>query len=198
MSYPTIAQSFSLADHWQEILIVAVVLLLILLFVQRAVRNRSLKVRRASTSAYYDPDVANYGSGPGGFAGAPSARNADGTSLAPTFAASNPTRGGGGTPSPPVSRAPAAPTASMPAPAPVQAPAPSPASFGPPPSGPMVGGPPPPQSSGGASVATLPPPTPTAPAGAPPEGWLPDPSGAPDTVRYWNGSAWTEHTAQRS
>ena len=35
------------------------------------------------------------------------------------------------------------------------------------------------------------------PAGTPP-GWLPDPSGAPDTLRYWDGNAWTPHFAQRA
>jgi uncharacterized protein len=29
----------------------------------------------------------------------------------------------------------------------------------------------------------------------PSAGWYPDPSGAPATNRYWNGSAWTEHTS---
>lgn len=28
----------------------------------------------------------------------------------------------------------------------------------------------------------------------PPQGWYPDPSGAPGTYRFWNGAAWTEHT----
>jgi len=39
-------------------------------------------------------------------------------------------------------------------------------------------------------------PPPAAPAAAP--GWLPAPGGAPDVVRYWDGSAWTEHTARRA
>lgn len=29
-------------------------------------------------------------------------------------------------------------------------------------------------------------------------GWLPDPTGVPDTLRYWDGGAWTTHVAQRS
>jgi hypothetical protein len=39
--------------------------------------------------------------------------------------------------------------------------------------------------------------TPSPPAGTP-AGWLPDPGGAPDTLRYWDGNAWTQHFAQRS
>jgi cytoskeletal protein RodZ len=38
---------------------------------------------------------------------------------------------------------------------------------------------------------------PSPPADTPP-GWLPDPGGAPDTLRYWDGNAWTQHFAQRS
>jgi len=36
-----------------------------------------------------------------------------------------------------------------------------------------------------------------APEGTAP-GWLPDPSGAADTLRYWDGTAWTQHLARRS
>jgi hypothetical protein len=30
-----------------------------------------------------------------------------------------------------------------------------------------------------------------------PAGWYVDPSGLPHTLRYWNGSEWTKHTARR-
>jgi Mrp family chromosome partitioning ATPase/capsular polysaccharide biosynthesis protein len=30
-----------------------------------------------------------------------------------------------------------------------------------------------------------------------PPGWLPDPFGSPDTLRYWDGQAWTDHFATR-
>jgi len=38
---------------------------------------------------------------------------------------------------------------------------------------------------------------PVGPLPGTPAGWLPDPSGAPDTLRYWDGNAWTQHVAQR-
>jgi hypothetical protein len=43
------------------------------------------------------------------------------------------------------------------------------------------------------SLESLPPPDPGTEAG-----WLTDPSGAADTLRYWDGNAWTAHVAQRS
>jgi|GEM_PF-1553589 len=39
---------------------------------------------------------------------------------------------------------------------------------------------------------------PGTPAPGTPAGWLPDPAGTPDTLRYWDGNAWTPHFAQRS
>jgi hypothetical protein len=50
-------------------------------------------------------------------------------------------------------------------------------------------------------AAPPPPPQPVAPAGpvpGTPAGWLPDPAGAPNTLRYWDGNAWTQHVAARS
>jgi uncharacterized protein DUF2510 len=47
-----------------------------------------------------------------------------------------------------------------------------------------------------------PPPVSTAPPTIPPPGtpasWLPDPGGAPDTLRYWDGMSWTQHVAKRN
>jgi hypothetical protein len=51
-----------------------------------------------------------------------------------------------------------------------------------------------------AMAAPAPPPAPAAPAGpvpGTPAGWLPDPSGAPNTLRYWDGNAWTQHVATK-
>lgn len=63
---------------------------------------------------------------------------------------------------------------SFPAPAPVPAATPAPYSVDPAP----------------AAAAPAPPGTPA--------GWLPDPGGSPDTLRYWDGNAWTEHLAHRN
>ena len=30
----------------------------------------------------------------------------------------------------------------------------------------------------------------------PPEGWYPDPTGQPNTIRWWNGKQWTNRTQQ--
>jgi len=57
---------------------------------------------------------------------------------------------------------------------------------------------------GGAAAPAPPPPPPPAPAqpAMPPPGspasWLPDPAGAPDTLRYWDGMSWTQHVAKRN
>ncbi|MGH9044839.1 MAG: DUF2510 domain-containing protein [Acidimicrobiales bacterium] len=59
-------------------------------------------------------------------------------------------------------------------------------------------------SFGQPQPAPAPPPPPPAPAASPtpppgtPAGWLPDPSGAPDTLRYWDGAGWTQHVARRN
>ena len=49
-----------------------------------------------------------------------------------------------------------------------------------------------------APVAVAPAPDAPSPPPGTPAGWLPDPNGIPDTLRYWDGSAWTQHFAQRS
>jgi hypothetical protein len=50
-----------------------------------------------------------------------------------------------------------------------------------------------PEAAAADSPASFPP----AAAGTP-AGWLTDPGGAADTLRYWDGNAWTAHVAQRS
>ena len=52
-------------------------------------------------------------------------------------------------------------------------------------------------SAAAVSASPNPAPAPAPPAGTP-AGWLADPGGAPDTLRYWDGNAWTPHFAQRA
>jgi hypothetical protein len=65
-----------------------------------------------------------------------------------------------------------------------------------------VGGPAPAAQAAAASPGWEPAPPPPPVGGTPPPGtpagWLPEPSGAPNTLRYWDGNAWTQHVAQRS
>jgi len=49
-----------------------------------------------------------------------------------------------------------------------------------------------------APAAPAPPPPPGTPPPGTPAGWLPDPGGLANTLRYWDGSTWTQHVAQRS
>jgi hypothetical protein len=55
-----------------------------------------------------------------------------------------------------------------------------------------------------AAPVMAPPPPPPLPAPAiqpapgTPAGWMPDPSGALDTLRYWDGNGWTQHVAKRN
>ena len=53
------------------------------------------------------------------------------------------------------------------------------------------GGPPPPAAPAAPAAPASPPP-------GTPAGWLPDPGGAPNTLRYWDGNGWTQHVAARS
>jgi Protein of unknown function (DUF2510) len=52
------------------------------------------------------------------------------------------------------------------------------------------------------SAPTPPPPPAPAPPAMPapgtPASWMPDPAGAPDTLRYWDGNNWTQHVAKRN
>ncbi|MGH8980157.1 MAG: DUF2510 domain-containing protein [Acidimicrobiales bacterium] len=48
------------------------------------------------------------------------------------------------------------------------------------------------------STAVLADEAPPRPSEGSPAAWLPDPGGAPDTLRYWDGHAWTDYFAQRA
>jgi hypothetical protein len=51
--------------------------------------------------------------------------------------------------------------------------------------------PPPPPAPVQPSMPSMPPP-------GTPASWMPDPAGAPDTLRYWDGNGWTQHVAKRN
>jgi hypothetical protein len=88
-----------------------------------------------------------------------------------------------------------------PEPAPVPAGSVAPPSWSAPAPSPATPGPAVPATPGPTEPSPPPPPPNPAhavpPAGTP-AGWLPETSGVPDTLRYWDGSAWTQHVAQRS
>jgi hypothetical protein len=147
---------------------VAAVLLVILL-VTKMIQGRSFKKRKAASGSHYDADLAHDGTEPAGYSGATSGSSAGPTPLAPPFGAS------------------ASGAESMSA-------------------RPLVANAIPPASSvHGREFVGIPqfggpesPPPPVAPPSvAPQASWLPDPSGDPDVIRYWDGTAWTIHTAQR-
>jgi len=74
----------------------------------------------------------------------------------------------------------------------------------PPPAAPAGGSPAPAPVPGGPTPGATPVATPDGPVPDPGSvpgtrpAWLPDPSGAPDRVRYWDGQAWTPHVAVRA
>jgi len=53
-------------------------------------------------------------------------------------------------------------------------------------------------SAPSAPPAPPPPAAPAMPAPGTPAGWMPDPGGMPDTLRYWDGMSWTQHVAKRN
>ncbi len=137
------------SSHLRLVGIVVVAVLVVFVGVRQVMHARNLKRRKAASVGYHDRDVAQYGVGPAGLAGAASARTADGTPLAPTFGPG--TAGAPALPPPFVAAGPAASAT------------------------PSAGRP-----------------------GAVAAGWLPDPSGDPSVLRYWDGTGWTSHTARRS
>ncbi len=193
MRSSAVAVSSAVSDQkgLDVILLVILAVLVVALVVRRVVQGRNLKKRKAASTSYHDSDVAQYGTGPAGFAGAASARSADGTSLAPSFEAPHP--GAPGVPgpypaTPPVGgTGPQGPGASQPLGAPSAAIAGLP-TFGAP------GATPPAPGARPDAPGAQPPPAP----GGPAAGWLPDPGGDPNVVRYWDGSTWTDHTARRA
>lgn len=144
------------------------VVLLVILVVSKTIQGRNVKKRKAAADRPYDADVALDGAGPVGFSGETSAGSAGPPPLVPPFAAL--ASGGGSTTQPSVANA-------MPPASSVHGRE-------------LVGSP----RSGSPES---PPPSIAPPSVAPPAGWLPDPSGDPEVIRYWDGAAWTIHTAQR-
>jgi hypothetical protein len=195
----TLLASLSSSGKTIEIAVIAVVLALLavtlVLYTRKGVKGRG-KVRTEPSAASYYQDL-----------GALPATGSGGPMLAATGPSANPSDPFAGFGS----------YAGQPAPAPTQAPPPLPPL--PPMTQPAMGQPGMPQHAMGQPTmsqpamnpevsqpvqAAAPPPyapmapAPGTPAPATPAGWLPDPSGAPDTLRYWDGSAWTQHVAQRT
>lgn len=57
----------------------------VILLVRRGAHRRDLRIRRGSTGAYFDADVARMGLGPAGFQGVRAASQATSKPLAPSF-----------------------------------------------------------------------------------------------------------------
>ncbi|HUZ09859.1 MAG TPA: DUF2510 domain-containing protein [Acidimicrobiales bacterium] len=158
------------------IVVVVVVLLIVtlVLYRRKSAPPKPVGAVQATSNQYYG-DVASIPGGQAGAAGGPQG-----------LAAPNPRNdpfAGFASPAPvPAGSAPAPGWTAPAGAAPAQPEPPVPEPYAPPP-------PPPP-------------PPPAAPAPAPPPGtpagWLPEPSGVPNTLRYWDGTAWTQHVAQRS
>ena|ERR1035441_2607725 len=147
---------------------VAAVLLVILL-VTKMIQGRNFKKRKAGSGSHYDADLAHDGTEPAGYSGATSASSGGPPPLAPPLGAS-------ASGAEPMSARTLVTNAIPPA-----------------------------STVHGREFVRLPrfggpenPPPPVAPPSvAPQASWLPDPSGDPDVIRYWDGTAWTIHTAQR-
>jgi hypothetical protein len=167
----------------ESVVIAVAIVLLVIVLVMRILQGRNLKKRKLVSSSYFDDDVAHYGTGPAGFSGAAAARLAGPTPLAPSFDTTRPIGAGTGDWDWSGAASPSGFDASSPLP------------FTP---GAGVAHLPPLVGSGAPKPSVEPTPTVAAAPAAPGAGWLPDPSGDPDVVRYWDGTAWTDHVAHRS